>query len=251
MKHIFLTGLLLSILALAVPNDVRLHLFFKSSAVERMAENQSKTEVMTTISFCEIVKNPRLYFDKVVRLNASWQQGYEGSWLVDYDCAEKVRVGFKQVPREQWCDAPGKSFDELRERKYGGRADLVLIGKLENKRRTRSFFNYDYLFVASCIEKVSEAILKYDGFLNEGETYRADFKCDKVHGWQPIIPPKIAMHQAYRFEWMNADKHAEMKIPAAGECRRRIVFRVSSIETRQVTENRWNKTFHCEIISVE
>ncbi len=43
---------------------------------------------VATVSFCELMKDPKRYHDKIVRVNALWGRDFEESTLFDEDCSK-------------------------------------------------------------------------------------------------------------------------------------------------------------------
>ncbi|MGA9994708.1 MAG: hypothetical protein WBP93_04795, partial [Pyrinomonadaceae bacterium] len=170
----------------------------------------------------------------------------------DHACEEQVKVGYSQAPKEQWCERAGTNFETIYDEKFSGRAEIVVQGTLENRRSKNPFFNYRYLFVATCIEKVMRAGLSYEGTLEEGQTYRARVKCDREQGLSLLIPVSVPYHHAWHIEWTNLKKFPQLKSRAGADCEREIVFQVLSKQIEKVAgQNRWNTTYNCKILEVE
>jgi hypothetical protein len=94
------------------------------------------------------------------------------------------------------------------------------------------------------IERIEPQIIDYEGTLEEGKTYRGIVYSTKRQALSLAVPLKIPFHHADRIEWVN---QAKFFFPAEN----RIVFRVKSKDTKQMTPNRWNTTYSCEILTLE
>lgn len=225
-------------------------------SVHAAPQSQSKhlkADEIPTVSFCEMVKNPQAYFGRLVRTRAVWERATEGIFLRDRACEEQVKVGFSQAPVEKWCERAGTNFKTIYDEKFAGRAEIVVRGTLENRRSKNPFFNYRYLFVATCIEKVMRAGDTYEGKLEEGQTYRARVKCDsEQEGLSLLIPVEVPYHHAVRIEWANLKKYPQLKARAGADCEREIVFQVVSKQIEKVAgQRRWNVTYNCKIVRAE
>ena len=229
--------------------------YLNTRSVSAAPESQSKhlkTDEMPTVSFCEMLKNPQAYFGKTVRTRAVWERATEGIFLRDRACEEQARVGYSHAPKEQWCERAEANFKTIYDEKFSGRAEISVVGTLENRRSKNPFFNYRYLFVATCIEKVMRAGVSFEGTLEEGQTYRARVKCDREQGLSLLIPIRVPYHHAWHIEWINLSKFPQLKKGAGADCEREIVFEVLSKQIEKVAgQKRWNDTYNCKILEVE
>lgn len=245
------TMLLACALALAFNPLAYLNTRFVPAAPQSQSKNL-KTDEIPTVSYCEMLKNPQLFFSKTVRVRATWERATEGIYLRDRTCQEKVAVGFGQAGREQWCERASRNFQKIYDEKFSGKAEIVVVGTLENRRSKNPFVNYRYLFVANCIEKVMMAGDAYQGTLEEGHTYRARVKCDGEQGPALLTRVSVPYHHAVRVEWANLEKYPQLKPRAGAGCEREIVFQVLSKQIVKVAgQRRWNVTYNCKILEVE
>lgn len=51
--------------------------------------NQNGDEPVATVTYCQLIKNPKRFHDKVVRVNAVLEKGFEKSSLFDEDVCSK------------------------------------------------------------------------------------------------------------------------------------------------------------------
>ena len=93
-------------------------------------------------------------------------------------------------------------------------------------------------------EKIEPQIVDYEGTLEEGKIYRAIVYSNKQQTLSLAVPLKIPLHHADRIEWVNQAKFFFL-------AENRIVFRVKLKDTKQMTPNRWNTTYSCEILNLE
>ena len=201
------------------------------------------------VDFCEMVRRPQLYFDKPVRLTATYEMGVEASYLMDVRCVlgPDNRIGTRYVNA-------GERQPDIRSR-YGTHARVTVVGTLRNSSR-RDFAWYRHRFDIMRFEDVSREdtsrlINTYAGELEEGMTYRAAVRGDGRFGLLLDPPPRVPHHTAVRVEWTNLGEFPSLKRPRNGSRRRQIVFRVVSDHRARVTEGRWNRTLGCQIIIVE
>jgi hypothetical protein len=202
-----------------------------------------------TVDFCEMVRRPQLYFDKPVRLTATYEMGVEASYLMDVRCVPGPgdRIGTRYVNA-------GERQPDIRSR-YGSQARVTVVGILRNSSR-RGFAWYRYRFDIMRFEDVSREdisrlINAYTGALEEGMTYRAAARGDRRFGLSLVPPPRVPHHTAVRVEWTNLGEFPALKRLRNSSRRRQIVFRIVSDHTARMAEGRWNRTLGCQIIIVE
>jgi len=53
----------------------------------------SAAQEVIKVRFCELVNNPKFYFEKTVRVTATFKQATEGANLEDEQCDKKERLG--------------------------------------------------------------------------------------------------------------------------------------------------------------
>ena len=100
--------------------------------------------------------------------------------------------------------------------------------------------------VESAAMPSASTIIKYNGWLEEGKTYRAAVRYGSAGELELIIPLRILAHHAARVEWSNLEDYPALK--AANHHSKWIVFNVVSKRTVRVAEQyRWNDTYHCRI----
>src|SRR4051812_8844103 len=89
---------------------------------DNSGEPLSAAQQIVTVSFCELVKNPKDYFDKTVRTTASFQQADEGQYLDDEQCDQKERLGVGHVvTTPEQVALRNKILNPIRSPEYGNR----------------------------------------------------------------------------------------------------------------------------------
>jgi len=246
-----LLTLILSVLLFGA-GSVRVSAIGRSLAQHAQATNKSNDSI-PIISFCELVKNAKLYFDKPARVVAKYEMATEGRYLSDDKCAlshdDQIGAG------EGMLDEGHGKIVNMQLRKvstsdYGGRAMVTVAGILRNSSR-RDFWWYRYRFDIVSVEDIAPVTVPYEGELQATRTYRANVRADAHYGLALIPALKWREHYATRIEWINLSAFPKLrgvKHEASGQ---RILFTVLSDEIRQMTESRWNRTIRCKIISVE
>lgn len=223
-----------------------------SSHASKSGTISAATQVTPNIAFCEIVKNPRLYFDKVVRVIATLHLATEASYLSDDKCvlSHDDQIGVRYVSSdEKQRDLLNNKIRKVRDIEYGGRARVTVVGILRNSSR-RSFAWYRYRFDVHNVEDLAPVIIPYEGRLQGGTTYSAAVRGDNDSGLSLVIPLRMVLHVGARIEWTNLKEFpslAELGVSS----QQRIVFTVISDQTKQMTELRWNRTVECKILGVK
>lgn len=224
-----------------------------SSGVQEVLISPAMDEV-PTVAFCEMVKKPKLYFDKTVRVTATLQLGIEASYLQDDKCvlSHDDQIGVLYVSaNDQERDVLNSEIRKIRNIEYGGRARVTVVGILRNSS-LRSFAWYRYRFDVSRVEGMSPVIVPYEGTLQRGTTYRAAVRGDNDLGLSMVNPLRMRNeHFAVRVEWTNLSEFPALARLRSASPEQRIVFTVVSDQTKQMTERRWNRTLECKILTVD
>jgi hypothetical protein len=115
-------------------------------------DKSSGARAIPSLSYCALVKAPSLYADKLVRINASWQFGFETTSLYDRDCPDQPKTWLEFADENKLCPetqknrtAPGKSDKE---------ADVTLVGRLYGPGKYGHLGDYQFKFVVVCMEKI-------------------------------------------------------------------------------------------------
>jgi len=138
-----------------------------------------KAEIFT-VSFCELWKHPRQYFNRTVRISATMMTGTEGgASLYDPRCPQDLfRIGAQlvHINDAQWeelegqiAKLPKQIIDQPR---------ITVIGILRNQPLnyywySRTRYRFDIFSYESFRDDESEKIQSYSGDLQAERTYRA------------------------------------------------------------------------------
>lgn len=208
------------------------------------------------ISYCELLINRERYLDQTVAIYANMEHhanvlasgkvvnDYES--LNDPDCdspnvgkartSENIRVGYEGEPAQ--IEALKMRAKELRELDYGGRARVLVIGKLAEPVGNTMF---KLRFDITQIKSLERVILPFDGDLKLGWFYSDTFQGGEE--WKLSAPLKLPLHHAAALDWRNANKFPILKSRGL----RHIVFRCMSETVQMISPGRWNSTYDCEI----
>jgi len=216
----------------------------------------SAPDVPTEAAFCDVVKNPQLYFDKTVRVTAIFEQAAEGQYLRDDGCPlsenQHVGVGYARGDKKQ-AELQDKNIDLIHSAGYAGRAMVTVVGVLRNAGGTNPFFSYKYRFEIIRFDRVSHITTQYGGVLTPGESYVAEVRRNRSSDLSFVIPIRAPYHYSARVEWTNLSDFPVLNAMGPRSATARIIFNVLSDNVRQMTVNppRWARTIHCKVISVE
>jgi len=221
-------------------------------SVPRSMTRASNADEIPTVLFCDLVRNPLLYFDKTVQLTAVFTQAEEAQYLSDNDCPlshdDQIGVGYV-TSNKQASDEFNKRIRLIGSPEYAGRAVVTIVGLLRDSSR-RDFAWYRYRFDIVRFESVFHVTVPYQGDLQTGTTYVAKARCDARLGLSLAVPAAMPMHYAMRIEWTNLAEFPELRVGTRNSRERQIVFSVLSDDIRQMTANRWNRTVRCKILKV-
>ena len=127
---------------------------------DKKRNNSSDTQAISSLSYCELIKSPGRYEGKLIRIKASWQFGFENTFLHDKACPERPQAWLEFVDDKQACpkskenrDAPGK---------HDKGADVTVVGRLYGPGRYGHLGAYEFKFVVTCMEeiKITDSDLK-------------------------------------------------------------------------------------------
>lgn len=227
-------------------------LFVISSNAQSASQSMIK-EKIPTVAFCEMVKNPKTYFDKPIKITAEYLQATEGAYLADSECPlshdDQIGANLEYADTEEWKTERDK-INKISTPEYGSKARIIVVGILKNESR-RDFAWYKYRFDIIRVEEVSHIVEDFQDTLEAGKTYRAMVKFDKNFGIAPVKTLQIPIHYAVRIEWTNLKEFPELKKLQKTDAQKQIVFSVVSKDSKQMTVDRWNMTLRCKIIRVE
>lgn len=131
---------------------------FSACVFPQQPENKSNAQIINVI-FCDLMKNPTVYSDKLTSIKATYRYGFEWSELYCSDCLDRGRI---------WLDVTD-SFSEDSKKKYrkklksngfaGKTVNVTFVGKVYSGGRYGHMGAYEYKFIAQRVE-FAEVILK-------------------------------------------------------------------------------------------
>jgi hypothetical protein len=117
---------------------------------------QTATESVPTISYCELLREPNLYQGKLVRIAATWNYGFEWSYLYHRECMEQRNKAWVEfVDDEEGCPQTEKVSKRLKDG-FDNKADVVAVGTLSGGGGYRHMNGYKYQFTIKCLEKAKQ-----------------------------------------------------------------------------------------------
>jgi len=126
--------------------------FLSSFTFCQKTENKSYEKIIN-VNFCDLLRNPAEYKDKIVRIKATYRVGFEWTELYCSDCLNNGRtwVGFDNLTIEKTEKNLAK---ELEQRKtYEGRtANVIFIGKHKTGKNFGHLGEYQNLFEVESVE---------------------------------------------------------------------------------------------------
>jgi hypothetical protein len=118
-----------------------------------------------TVSYCELVRDPQRYQDKVVRVHAQYRMGFEVSYLYDLACVKgKTPLEHAAARQETWlgfdsahqsCWQPALAQLHKANGGRGATADVTVVGIFygaENRHEPAPGGKFQ--FIARCLERV-------------------------------------------------------------------------------------------------
>lgn len=124
------------------------------------SNNSSKTQTIPSISYCALLKNPKLYSGKTVRIKAVWQFGFETTSLQDRQCIDQPKAWLEFADEKQLC--PETKKNRTLPKQSDKEADVTVTGRLYGSGRYGHLGDYQFKFVVECMEniKVTSSDLK-------------------------------------------------------------------------------------------
>lgn len=120
--------------------------------VNRQRDSSSDTRAIPSLRYCVLLKHPGVHKGKLIRLNATWQFGFETTLLCDRECPEQPGAWLEFADEKELCpetsknrSAPGQSDKE---------ADVTVVGRLYGPGRYGHLGDYQFKFVVVCLEKI-------------------------------------------------------------------------------------------------
>jgi len=145
------------------------------------AQEQKQSQEILNVTYCDLVREPTFYDNKVVRVKANYLAAFEGSIMSDSACDGKdTWVRFDAKIRDATLRKVWKKFDRLTdtspEYKNGGvnhpsrQVKVTWIGLFQGVKRAQKIGNrtfpfgyghmnsFDFQFIAQKVESVSKLV---------------------------------------------------------------------------------------------
>jgi hypothetical protein len=116
------------------------------------SDDSSDGPAMPSPSYCALLKSPKRYAGKLVRLHASWRFGFETSLLYDKGCSQPFHTWLGFADEKALCPKT-KEMQSLLSRS-DKEAEITAVGRLYGPGRYGHLGDYQFQFVVVCLEKV-------------------------------------------------------------------------------------------------
>lgn len=123
-------------------------------STQRVSPRNSSADAraIPTLGYCVLLEHASVHVGKLVRLNATWQFGFETTLLNDRTCPQQPVAWLEFADEKALCpqtrknrSAPGQSDKE---------ADVTVVGRLHGPGRYGHLGDYQFKFVVACLEKI-------------------------------------------------------------------------------------------------
>lgn len=124
--------------------------------IQRILITKQAIGNISTVSYCELVGDPKRYDQETVRVSAIHVVGFERSYLMDNGCPEQTWTIL--VPDDSACsvDIPTPSLPVDRR---GGTRSVTVVGRFYGERgRYGHLGQYPFKFDVVCIEAVGSFV---------------------------------------------------------------------------------------------
>ena len=114
------------------------------------------SESAPTISYCELLREPNLYQGKLVRVAATWNYGFEWSYLYHRECMSRENKAWVEfVDEDEECPQTNKVSMRLKDG-FDNKADVVAVGTLAGGGGYGHMNGHQYQFTIKCLEKAKQ-----------------------------------------------------------------------------------------------
>lgn len=156
-----LTRIILSTLTVALAAGAALG-FSNARMMPLHATNKpTLSDDIRTVLFCELVRHPELYADKLIRVSATYVSTFELRLLYDPKCEDKENNvwPFFACESEQACKTMRETLDKnvSGDPFSGNRAQLIIIGRLRGPKAKHRYGVQDGCRLAFSIERIERA----------------------------------------------------------------------------------------------
>jgi hypothetical protein len=116
------------------------------------SSSPSERQNVPIISYCDLLKDQKLYDGKLVRLKASWRFGFETTCLYDPQCSELPKAWLEFGDEKDLCrETAAKRTVPVQSDKE---AEVTVTGTLQGPGRYGHLGDYQFKFVVQCLEKI-------------------------------------------------------------------------------------------------
>lgn len=120
--------------------------------VNRPLYNSTEARAIPALGYCVLLKQPKRFVGKLVRLNASWQFGFETTFLHDRSCPQHPGAWLEFADEKELCPETKKNRSVPTQ--SDNEAAVTVIGRLYGPGRYGHLGDYQFKFVVTCIEKI-------------------------------------------------------------------------------------------------
>ena len=136
------------------PSALIILLFFLAPGQSPKTANAPDS--IPTVPYCDLVRNPEMYADRLVRVHATWVYGFEITALYDAACLDRDnRAWFETLDEDKLCPASKHNFNKLKKEGFA-KADVTVVGKLYSGRRFGHENGYNFKFEVTCLESAKQ-----------------------------------------------------------------------------------------------
>jgi hypothetical protein len=130
-----------------------LHPVKQPAQPENINRNDSSgAQAIASVSYCALLKSPNLYGGKLLRVKASWQFGFEVTFLHDSQCPDQPKAWLEFVDDKDACPRSKENINAPGKNDTG--ADVTVVGRLFGPGRYGHLGAYEFKFVVVCMEEI-------------------------------------------------------------------------------------------------
>ncbi len=131
-------------------------------SIGQSTHSSTNSEKIPTVSFCDLVAQPKLYANKVVRVRASYFANFESNMLYDLVCNSKENhIWFMlDCGSDESCKAMRDTLNKNLEGDpfSGMRVELVIVGRLKRPKSGHRYGVQDGFRLAFAVMRIEQAI---------------------------------------------------------------------------------------------
>lgn len=120
--------------------------------VNPQRDSSADARAIPSLGYCVLLERSNIHIGKLVRLNASWQFGFETTFLHARECSQQPGAWLEFADEKELCPAARKNRDAPGP--HDKEADVTVIGRLIGPGRYGHLGAYQYKFVVTCLQKI-------------------------------------------------------------------------------------------------